>query len=179
MRCIPLISRSLTYSLCALLAAAATLYAVPAESVQFRINNSPRPLVYLSIGPRGSRIGEVSFRIRSRDLGNGTQLRGRPDMWIMAANRARRSNSRVAVLTVNSSIPLRNGTHTTPFTSISWTARFNDIPAGRFDGSNNQFLFSFPNSRIILDRHRFFYDNADILEAGTYTGRVTYTLTMP
>ena len=43
----------------------------------------------------------------------------------------------------------------------------------------NQFLLSFPNSFLVLDYHRFIYDNTSILEAGRYTGRVTYTLSMP
>jgi len=83
------------------------------------------------------------------------------------------------VLTVDSSIPLTNGAATLPFTEISWTSRDGDVPAGRYDGSNNQFLLSFPNSFLIRDSHRFSYENTSILEAGTYTGRVTYTLSMP
>jgi hypothetical protein len=133
----------------------------------------------LSIGPGGARIGEVAFRISAGDLGNGIELRGNPGMNITVANRATPSNSRVAVLTVDSSIPLRNGSHAAPFTSISWVARDSNIPSGRYDASSNQFLFSFANSQQVRDRHRFFYDNTGILEVGTYTGRVTYTLTMP
>lgn len=133
----------------------------------------------LSIGPGGNRIGEVAFKIKARDLGNGVALRGKPDMKIKVANRATPNNSRVAVLSVDSSIALRNGSHTTPFTSISWVAKNNNIPSGRYDGSSNQLLFSFVNSQEVKDKHRFFYDNIGILEAGIYTGRVTYTLTMP
>jgi len=133
----------------------------------------------LTIGPGGAKIGEVSFKIKSAELGNGIAIRGKPDIQIRVANRAVPSNARVAVLTVDSSTPLTNGTHTTPFTSISWTAKDGNIPSGRYDGSSSQFLFSFPNSQEVKDKHRFFYDNAGILEVGTYTGRVTYTLTMP
>ncbi|MBT8116639.1 MAG: hypothetical protein KJO66_02310 [Gammaproteobacteria bacterium] len=133
----------------------------------------------LSIGPGGARIGEVAFKINSRDLGTGVPLRGKPDINIRVANRATPSNSRVAVLTVDSSVPLRNGPYTAPFTSISWTAKKGNIPSGRYDGSSSQFLFSFSNSQEVRDKHRFYYDNTGILEVGTYTGRVTYTLTMP
>ena len=106
-------------------------------------------------------------------------IRARPDVKIAVANRATPNNSRVAVLTVDSSIPLRNGAHNTPFTSISWISRKGIIPSGRYDGSSSQFQFSFSNSQEFSDKHSFYYDNAAVLKAGTYTGRVTYTLTMP
>ena len=179
MRRIPLNSMSLTRSLCVFLAIAAACYMAPSQAAKFKINNKPPSGVMLSIGPGGARIGEVAFKIKARDLGNGVALRGKPDMNITVANRATPGNSRVAVLSVDSSIPLRNGSHTAPFTSISWVARDNNIPSGRYDGSSNQFLFSFANSQQVKDKHQFFYDNTGILEVGTYTGRVTYTLTMP
>lgn len=170
---------TITRSLCVFLIIAAACYVAPSQAAKFKISNKPAPGVMLSIGPGGARIGEVAFRIKARDLGNGVALRGKPDMKITVANRATPSNSRVAVLSVDSSIPLRNGLHTAPFTSISWVARDNNIPSGRYDGSSNQFLFSFANTQQVEDTHRFFYDNTGILEVGTYTGRVTYTLTMP
>jgi hypothetical protein len=151
----------------------------PLQAAKFKINNKPPPGVMLSIGPGGAKIGEVAFKIKAVDLGNGVALRGKPDMKITVANRAAPSNSRVAVLTVDSSIALRNGSHTAPFTSISWIAKDGNIPSGRYDGSASQFLFSFANSQEVKDKHRFYYDNTGILEVGTYTGRVTYTLTMP
>jgi hypothetical protein len=168
-----------TRSLCVFLIAAAACCTTASQAAKFKINNRPPPGVMLSIGPSSAKIGKVAFKIKARDLGNGVALRGKPDMKITVANRAVPGNSRVAVLTVDSSIPLRNGSHTTPFTSISWVARDENIPSGRYDGSANQFLFSFANSQEIKDKHRFFYDNVGILEVGTYTGRVTYTLTMP
>ena len=164
---------------CTLFMAAISCFTMPAQAAKFKINKPPTPGVMLSIGPGGAKIGEVSFKIKARDLGSGAPIRGKPDINIRIANRATPNNSRVAILTVDSSIPLQNAAHTTPFTSISWTARDNNIPAGRYDGSSSQFLFSFSNSQEISDRHRFFYDNTGILEVGTYTGRVTYTLTMP
>jgi len=150
----------------------------PAPAANFRITNSPVPAVMLSIG-NGPHVAEVTFKIQPAELGNGVPIRARPDVRIRVANRATPNNSRVAVLTVDSSIPLRNGAHTTPFTSISWISRNGIIPSGRYDGSTSQFQFSFNNSQEISDRHRFYYDNANVLEAGAYTGTVTYTLTMP
>jgi hypothetical protein len=168
-----------TRSLCLLLVTAVSCCAGPAQAAKFKIDNSPPPGVMLSIGKGGAKISEVAFKIKSRDVGTGVPIKGKPDIKITVANRAAPSNSRVAVLTVDSSIPMRNGAHTAPFTSISWVAKDNNIPSGRYDGSSSQFLFSFPNSQEFKDKHRFYYDNVGILEAGVYTGRVTYTLTMP
>jgi hypothetical protein len=169
----------LTRSLCILLFTTATCCTAPAQAAKFKVNNKPPPGVMLQIGKGGAKIDEVAFKIRARDLGTGVPIRGKPDIKITVANRAAPSNSRVAVLTVDSSIPMSNGAHNTPFTSISWVAKDGNIPSGRYDGSSSQFLFSFPNSQEVKDKHRFFYDNIGILEVGTYTGRVTYTLTMP
>jgi hypothetical protein len=151
----------------------------PSHAVRFRVINAPPPMLQLSIGSGGSRIDSVTFKVQSGELGNGIAIRGNPPIQILVANRATPSNSRVAMLTADSSIPLRNGNHTVPFSVISWTARDENIPTGRYDGSSSQFLLSFRNSRQITDQHRFFYDNTGVLEAGTYNGRVTYTLTMP
>jgi len=76
----------------------------PSQAAKFKINNKPAPGIMLSIGPGGAKIGEVAFKIKARDLGNGVALRGKPDMQISVANRAVPGNSRVAVLTVDSSI---------------------------------------------------------------------------
>lgn len=151
----------------------------PAGAVRFRVINAPPAMLLLSIGSGGPRIDRVSFNVQASELGNGIPIRGNPPIHIVVANRATPGGSRVAVLTADSSIPLQNGNHTVPLSVISWTSQDDDIPAGRYDDSSNQFLLSFSNSQLISDQHRFFYDNADILEAGTYTGRVTYTLTMP
>ena len=158
---------------------AACLAAWPAQGAIFRVRNSPPPQVQLTIGSGGSNISEVRFNVPSGQLGNGNPIRGNPPIRVVLANRATPNFSRTAVLTVDSSTPLTNGSATLPFTEISWTSRDGDVPAGRYDGSNNQFLLSFPNSFLIRDFHRFSYDNTSILEAGTYTGRVTYTLSMP
>lgn len=152
---------------------------LPAGAVRFRIINAPPASLLLSIGSGGPRIDRVTFNVQAAELGNGVPIRGNPPIRIVVANRATPGGSRVAVLTADSSLPLQNGSHTVPLSVISWTSQDGDIPAGRYDGSSSQFLLSFDNSQLISEQHRFFYDNADVLEAGTYTGRVTYTLTMP
>ena len=157
----------------------ACLAAWPVQSAVFSVRNRPPAEIQLTIGSGGSHISEVKFNVKAGELGNGSPIRGNPPIRIVVANRATPNYSRTAVLTVDSSIPLTNGAATLPFTEISWTSRDGDVPAGRFDGTSNQFLLSFPNSFLIRDSHRFSYENTSILEAGTYTGRVTYTLSMP
>ena len=80
---------------------------------------------------------------------------------------------------MDSATPLRNGTGELRFSTISWTSRNNRIPAGSFDDSSNQTLLTFDNSTRIGDVLQFRYANSTVLEAGVYSGRVTYTLTMP
>ena len=158
---------------------AACLAAWPAPCAVFSVRNRPPAEIQLTIGSGGSHISVVRFNVSAGQLGNGTPIRGNPPVRVVLANRATPNFSRTAVLTVDSSTPMTNGSAILPFTTISWTSRDGDVPAGRYDGSSNQFIVSFPNSFLIRDSHRFSYDNTSILEAGTYTGRVTYTLSMP
>lgn len=95
------------------------------------------------------------------------------------------------VLTVNASTPLVNATGATiPFTQIRWTSSGNQsgggtepgpqpFPEGAFSGSSQQTLGSWPVNTWRESCHTFFYGNDNVVAAGTYTGRVTYTLSVP
>lgn len=72
-----------------------------------------------------------------------------------------------------------------PFSEISWTtstlgndATPNVIPAGSFTGGT-QVLTTIPANRYIENCHTFSYANITARAAGTYDGRVTYTLATP
>lgn len=73
---------------------------------------------------------------------------------------------------------------TIAFSQISWTSSGNGdtgaqpIPAGTFQ-SGNQLLASFPINTWRESCHTFRYANDAVVGAGTYTGRVTYTLSAP
>lgn len=73
---------------------------------------------------------------------------------------------------------------TIPFTQISWTSAGNGdtgaepFPAGAFTGAA-QTLGTIARNRWSESCHTFSYANSAIRAAGTYTGRVTYTLTAP
>ena len=118
------------------------------------------------------------------NIGDGTPIQGAPGSILIEAS-ARRTTFFEAIFTqfvisVDSSIPLSSGSHTIPFTEIYWTAEQGDIPSGSFNGSPAQVILE-PTSTLwqVSDRHTFYYRNDQVVPAGTYTGRVTYTAAIP
>lgn len=91
-----------------------------------------------------------------------------------------------ATLQVTSPPNLTNGIgDAIPFSQISWTvsgpvgdADSNAIPAGTFNGAT-QFLATVPQGNLYDNCHTFSYANSALRAAGTYDGRVTYTLASP
>jgi hypothetical protein len=73
---------------------------------------------------------------------------------------------------------------TIPFTQISWTSGGNGdtgaqpFPAGAFTGAT-QTIGTIQRNQWAESCHTFSYANSAIRAAGTYNGRVTYTLTAP
>lgn len=87
------------------------------------------------------------------------------------------------VLSVTSPASLTSGTLTIPFTQISWTSTAlgdatADIPAGTFTGGTLA-LRTIAANTWVENCHTFSYANTVVPGAGTYTGQVTYTLTLP
>ena len=90
-----------------------------------------------------------------------------------------------ATLRVSSPAVLTNANgDTIPISEISWTVSAqgspvpNVIPAGTFNGGS-QFLATIPANTYIENCHSFRYANSARRAAGTYTARVTYTVTSP
>jgi hypothetical protein len=88
-----------------------------------------------------------------------------------------------ATLSVSTPATLSNGTETIPFTQISWTSTAlgnaaADIPAGTFTGGNIV-LRNIASNTWVENCHTFSYANTNVVAAGTYTGRATYTLVAP
>jgi hypothetical protein len=154
---------------------------------------APADMVFIFWGPPAeirlqvgavSGVTTVTHTVPAAQLGDGTPIVGVPsDVYIEVS--ARRATfwdalSTSFILSVDASVPLTDGTHVIPFTDISWTSATGDIPAGRFTGSPNQLLLG-PISTFwqVSDRHTFYYDNLQVLPAGSYTGRVTYTASIP
>ena len=88
-----------------------------------------------------------------------------------------------AVLTVSSPANLTSGTNTIPFSEISWTSTANgntapDVAAGTFNGGSIT-LANIAAGSWVEDCHTFTYANTALRAAGTYTGRATYSLSLP
>lgn len=104
---------------------------------------------------------------------------------MIGAGYRRNSGSANATLTVSSPTSLTNaGGDTIPFTEISWTVSApgssvpNVIPAGTFNGGT-QTLATVPGNTYFENCHSYVYANNAVRAAGTYNGRVTYTLSSP
>ena len=129
-------------------------------------------------------ITTVTHNVPATNVGDGTPVEGTPSSILIEAS-ARRANffsalSTNFIVSADSSIPLSNGTDTISFTSISWTAQDEDIPSGNFTGSPAQVIL--PPTRafwLVRDWHTFYYNNTQIVPYGAYTGRVTYTVSVP
>jgi len=95
------------------------------------------------------------------------------------------TNTGAATVTATSPANLINGTgDTIPFTQIRWTSSGNGdagaqpFPAGTFVGGV-QTIGTISRNQWAESCHTFSYANTSIRPAGTYTGRVTYTLSSP
>lgn len=171
----------------------ASIPASPAHAVEIRINRTT-PFVYVQVGhgdlrrrglfgPPSNQIDEVIFSFPAGvQPGDGTPVAGTPTIPIalLGLSPGNQTNFRV---TVNSSGPLSNEFgDTLPFSEIGWTSSDGDIPSGAFDDSANQFLMNYNlaptnRGRGVIDYLTFSYSNDTIYPAGTYTGRVVYTIT--
>ena len=90
-----------------------------------------------------------------------------------------------ATLRVSSPATLTNANgDTIPISEISWTVSApgsgvpNVIPAGTFNGGS-QVLATIPANIYIENCHTFSFANTAVRAAGTYTARITYTVTSP
>ena len=104
-------------------------------------------------------------------------------MYVGGFFRQPSTTAATATVQVASPTNLVSGTDTIPFSQISWTSTANgnataDIPAGSFTGGT-QFLVNIPSNRWLENCHVFSYANASVVPAGTFTGRVVYTMTAP
>jgi hypothetical protein len=95
------------------------------------------------------------------------------------------TGSATATVTATSPVNLTNaGGNTIPFTQISWTSSGNSdtgaqpFPAGTFVGGT-QTIGTINRNQWAESCHTFSYANTSFRAAGTYTGRVTYTLSAP
>lgn len=138
----------------------------------------------------GAPLAMTSNSTQSASLyGDGYTTCPTPASQVMVGASYRRSSATngpaSATLRVTSPASLSNAAgDTIPFTQISWTVSApgsnnpNVIPAGTFNGAT-QTLATVPANTYIENCHTFSYANSAIRAAGTYNGRVTYTLSSP
>ncbi len=98
-----------------------------------------------------------------------------------------RSTTNTGAATLRAASPanlVSAGGQTIPFTQIRWTSSGNGdsgaqpFPNGAFVGGS-QVIGSINRNQWAESCHTFSYANTAIVAAGTYTGRVTYTLSTP
>lgn len=92
----------------------------------------------------------------------------------------RGNNGNVATLTATPGT-LTNGTSTIPFSQIGWVSSSSDpqaMPSGAFTGASQSFA-GYETNTYYESCLTFRYANTAVVEPGTYSGRVTYTLSAP
>lgn len=135
----------------------------------------------------GTDLAMTSNSTQSTSLyGDGNNTCPTPASQVMVGAGYRRNTaSGNATLSVSSPANLTNASgDTIPFTEISWTVSAPGsavpgvIPAGSFNGGL-QTLATVPGNTYYENCHTFNYGNNAVRAAGTYDGRVTYTLSAP
>ncbi len=167
--------------------------ATPSHALRFSIAAAP-PFVYIQVGTGdlatyglfggpSSQVDEVSFPIPAGvTAGDGTEIIGTPVMPIAFLGYSGGNQANYQVTIDSSSGLISENNDVIPLSQIRWTTQDGDIPGGQFTGSPNQFLQQYNlrgrRSRGIVDYLTFIYTNTIVPQAGTYRGRVTFTMTL-
>ena len=133
----------------------------------------------------GTPVAMVSSSSQGNSFYDGFSFCTAPAQVYIGGFLRRPQGTSTAALVANVPASLSNGTgQTIAFSSIRWTSSGNGesgvqpIPAGTF-APGAQSLASFRANTWQESCHAFTYANASVVAAGTYTGRVVYTLTAP
>jgi hypothetical protein len=180
---------------------AVALAPIAAQAATVAVGNGAARLI-LQVGTTNATINQVNFTVPGGSVGNGVAVLSTNvtpasptcpanTVLIDAQARSRANQPRTATLTANSATPLTTGTFTIPFSQFTWTSSTPGgggngclnapvtIPSGTFTGAAGQSLISMGTSSRACVCAQFSYRNQNVVSAGTYTGRVTYTLAMP
>ncbi|MCY7389178.1 MAG: hypothetical protein LH481_14180 [Burkholderiales bacterium] len=163
--------------------------------------------IYLAVGngttnAANATINQVSVTVPANVVGTGTAQAMTSDstqanspfdgynvcvppnqVYIGGFFREPSTTANVARLQVTTPATLTSGADTLPFTQISWTSTAlgnaaADIPAGTFNGAT-LFLRNITSNTYVENCHTFTYANTNLVAAGVYSGRATYTLATP
>ena len=174
----------------AALAAAAVRFAAPVAAGTTIVANGSAQ-IYVGAGSSLTAVDSIRFSVPGADVGSGAPVTGREGAasgatLVDAYARAPGGQPRSVVWSVDSSQPLvcttaaTCGSTTIPMSKFRWIASGgSEVGNGAFRGVPNQVLHVFPTSRYVYVYKTFLYANDEIVPAGTYVGRVVYTLSMP
>lgn len=194
--------------LCGALPGAALLASTPASAWVLTLTAGTKQL-FLMVGvgtanANNTTINTVSVTVPAANLGSGTALAMssnstqsaspydnyavcNPPAQVYVGGSYRQPNSSTgagsAVLQVSTPPALTSGSDSIAFSQIRWTSTANgnsmaDIPAGTFSGGT-QFLANIARNTFVENCFTYTYANTTIVPAGTFTGRATFTLTVP
>jgi hypothetical protein len=188
-----------------LLLAAGTM--LPAGAVITYFSGSGQRSISLRVGSNNTSVNCVTFNVTGTNVApNATPVTGTPGCgapattpsggieFSLTANR-RSTSGDVVHLTVDSSAGMSCtgggcGSTIVPFTTVSWTSQNRDgsmldIPNGSFTGGASQTILNIANGQggtdsvTVTNVLIFSYGNATLYPAGSYSGRVTFTATVP
>ncbi len=170
------------------------IYWLPATLVEAGTTlfaNGPNE-IYVGAGYSNPTIDTVQFNVPGANVGDGVPVAGSENgvpgqnSLIDARARAPGTASKTAFWVVDSSVPLVCSTPATcgstsiPLSKIRWTTPAgSEISSGQFTGASNQALYQFQTSRYVFTYQTFFFANDEVYPAGSYSGRVIYTVSMP
>ncbi len=150
-------------------------------------NNATINLVSVSVAPaalgNGVAQGMTSNSTAANSFYDGYAVCNPPNQVYVGGWARPGSGNGAAVLTVSTPTNLTaSGGTTIPFSQIYWTSTANgntnpDIAAGTFGGTVT--LATIAANTWVEDCLTFSYKNTNLVAAGVYTGRATYTLSLP
>ena len=150
--------------------------------------------IRIRVGGDSAGVDTVNFgSIDGNKVGNAQSVAARGgsgvDLWVFAWTPG--DGDRMVTVTANSAMGMSCttaascGATTIPFDTVSWTvgntakADGGDVQPGQFDMSSAQPIARFASARQLKSTLLFRYANTTVYPAGTYTGRVTFTASMP
>lgn len=145
--------------------------------VDFRVV-IPR-FVSLRVGSPSTTIDMLTFTVPDANLGDGSDIAATGgDVSGSVLTAQVRSNAGDVSLDANSAGALTNGTQSIPWSEILATSSAASLPAPAIDGATE--TISAPVNGVVVENAEwtFAYSNTNVVAAGTYDGRVTYTATV-
>jgi hypothetical protein len=152
--------------------------------------------ITISVGSTNATIDTVNFgTIAGNVVGNSAAVAAPGTVAVVVTGRTFLAGSRTVTVSADSAAGISCQTAATcastpiPFSAVSWTVSNSvapsgspsvfDIQAGSFNGSASQTIASFPSGRSMSNTLSFKYANSTVYPAGSYSGRVTFTASMP